>query len=233
MSQVFNLYRLQQIDSQIDQTTAGIAEIDRLLAGDEQIMLAKQQAEEHAAVLKQCRQQLKEAEFAVHEQQIKISQSEASLYGGRNRTPKELQDLQKEIVSLKKYLTVVEDHQLEKMMALEAAETDQIASQAALTQAQAAFAETSAVWFGRKDVLLHSLQRLNAERSAALTLVEPNSLTTYDNLRKRKSGVAVTSIKDGSCVVCGANIRPAELQSARAASNLVYCSTCGRILYAG
>lgn len=233
MSQVFNLYRLQQIDSQIDQTSAGIAEIDQLLAGDEPVVQAREQAEACAVVLREYRQQLKQAEFTVQEQQMKISQSEASLYGGRNRSPKELQDLQKEIVSLKKHLAVVEDTQLEKMMALESAEADHATAQSALDQAQANFTEKSAAWVGQKSMLLHSMERLQAERSAALTLVDEGSLKTYNDLRKRKSGAAVTSIRDGSCVVCGANIRPAELQATRAATSLVYCSTCGRILYAG
>jgi predicted nucleic acid-binding Zn-ribbon protein len=55
----------------------------------------------------------------------------------------------------------------------------------------------------------------------------------YENIRRRKSGVAVTRVNDGSCTLCGANIRPMELQSTRIALELVFCSSCGRILYVG
>jgi uncharacterized protein len=233
MHQAFNLFRLQQIDTQIDQTQASLAEINRLLAGDEAVRAASQSIEESGKALHQCQQNLKQMEFAVREQQIKIGQSEAALYGGRIHNPKELQDLQKEIASLKKHLATLEDQQLEAMLAVEEAETREQAAQEALSQAKASFAEKSAGWLGQKDFFLRNLDRLQAERSAALSLITNESLQTYENMRKRKNGVAVTSVKDGSCSVCGATIRPSELQAARAAQNLVYCSTCGRILSAG
>ena len=233
MNQVFLLYRIQQIDTQIDQAAASLAEVNRLLAGDETVRQARQSVEEAGLALRQSQQALKQTEFAVKEQQIKIGQSEANLYGGRIRNPKELQDLQKEITSLKKHLAVLEDQQLEAMMALEEAEARNQTAQGTLVQAQGAFAEKSSAWLGQKEHFTRTLDRLQAERDAALTLASKESLQVYEGLRKRKSGVAVTTVKEGSCSVCGANIRPAELQAARAAQDLVYCSSCGRILYAG
>ncbi len=114
MNQAFHLYRLQQIDTQIDQAEVSLAEINRLLAGDELVRQATETNEAAARALHQAQQALKQSEFAVKEQQIKIAQSEASLYSGRIRNPKELQDIQKEISSLKKYLATLEDHQLEE-----------------------------------------------------------------------------------------------------------------------
>ncbi len=122
MNQAFHLYRLQQVDIQIDQLEASLAEINRMLSGDEAIRQATQSVEKTEKALHQREQSLKETEFAVHEQQIKIGQSEASLYSGRIHNPKELQDIQKEIASLKKHLAVLEDQQLEAMLALEEAE---------------------------------------------------------------------------------------------------------------
>ncbi len=52
-------------------------------------------------------------------QKVKIEQTEATLYGGKVRNPKELQDLQNEAAALKRYLAVLEDRQLEQMIALE------------------------------------------------------------------------------------------------------------------
>ncbi len=233
MNQPFHLYRLQQIDTQIDQVNARIAEFDRLLAGDEDIRQAQHIVDEKAAILKKARQALKQAEFAVREQALKIEQSEATLYGGKVRNPKELQDLQKEVASLKKYLSELEDRQLEAMIAVEEAEGEDQQAQAALLQAQASFAEQSAGWLGQRDQLMKTIDRLQAERGAALALVEPLSLQLYNRMRQRKNGVAVTIAHEGSCALCGTNIRPAELQDARAAKDFVYCSNCGRILYAG
>ncbi len=233
MNQAFNLYRLQQIDTQIDQAEANLATINRLLAGDEAVQQATLAAESADKAVQHCRQSLKQIEFTAHEQQMKIAQSDASLYSGRIHNPKELQDIQKEIASLKKHLATLEDQQLEAMLALDDAEAQEKTAQSALTQAQAAFAEKTSGWLGQKEQFTRNLDRLHAERNAGLSLVTKESLQVYENMRKRKSGVAVTTIVDGSCSVCGGTIRPSEVQAARSAPGFVYCSSCGRILYAG
>ncbi|HEX9017955.1 MAG TPA: C4-type zinc ribbon domain-containing protein [Anaerolineaceae bacterium] len=233
MNQAFHLFRLQQIDTQLDQSAASLAELNRLLAGDETVRQALQAVETTTKTLQQAQQRLKQAEFAVHDQQMKIGQSDASLYSGRLHNPKELQDLQKDIVSLKKHLATLEDKQLEAMLAVEEAEGNSKSAQAALTSAQVSFTEKSAGWLGQKDQQLRNQERLQAERSAAITAVTRDSFTLYDSLRKKKSGVAVTTVREGACSVCGATIRPSELQAARAAQTLVFCTSCGRILYAG
>ena len=233
MNQAFHLYRLQQIDTQIDQAESSIAEVDRIMAEDATMREAQSTADEASKALHQAQQALKQAEFAVHEQQMKIGQSEASLYSGRIHNPKELQDIQKEIASLKKHLAVLEDQQLELMMALEEAEARDTAARENQARVTAAFVENSAGWTGKKEQNLRSLERLQAERGAAKSLVSPQSLRVYDALRKKKNGIAVTLPKDGSCTVCGGEIRPSEVQAARAAPNFVYCESCGRIIYAG
>lgn len=233
MNPAFHLYRLQLIDTPIDQIEASLREIEILLSSDPAVNQAQVDAEEADKFIRQARANLKQIEFAVHEQQIKIGQSEVALYGGRIRNPKELQDLQKEIASLKKHLTVLEDQQLGAMMAVEDGETGEQSTQAALNQAKANFAERSAGLLGQKDLLERNLERLQTERKTALSLPSKETLQVYEQLRKRKSGIAVTTITDGSCSVCGTTIRPSELQAARAAQVLVFCSSCGRILYAG
>lgn len=233
MNQAFHLYRLQQVDTQLDQANANLAEIHRLLSDDETVQIANAAVEEASKLSHQEKQKLKELEFSVKEQQIKINQSEANLYGGKIRNPKELQDLQKEIASLKKYLATLEDEQLEKMLLVEQHESEEASAREQQIQAQAKFAEKSAGWLGQKDQLTRSVERLKAERSTIVPPIDFENMRTYETLRKRKSGVAVTSVHDGSCVVCGANIRPMELQAARSAVELVYCTNCGRILYVG
>jgi predicted nucleic acid-binding Zn-ribbon protein len=68
--------------------------------------------------------QLKNAEAEVTAQKIKIEHADSSLYGGTVKNPKELQDLQKDIVSLKKHLTTLEERELELMLTAEKTETE-------------------------------------------------------------------------------------------------------------
>ena len=233
MNQPFHLFRLQQIDSQLSQVDHKITELDRLLAGDETIREARAALDENSKALQKAQQALKKAETSVKDQALKVEQTEATLYSGKVKNPKELQDLHKDIVSLKKHQSHLEDQQLEAMMALEEAEQRHAGSEKALNQIQASFAEKCAGWSGQRDVLIRTREKLLSERGAALSLVDADSLKAYDRLRLRKSGVAVTTVRDGACSVCGAPIRPSEVQNARAAQDFVYCTNCGRILYAG
>ena len=76
------------------------------------------------------------------------------------------------------------------------------------------------------------LERLDAERSAALSPLDPSLLTVYDGLRQQKRGLAIAAVSDGACAACGTTLTPAQLQSARSTAQLNNCPTCGRILYA-
>jgi len=189
--------------------------------------------EESEKLLHQEQQKLKSLEFSVKDQQIKINQSESTLYGGKIKNPKELQDIQKEIASLKKHLGTLEDQQLEAMLSVEQHEEIESAAKRQMIQAQAEFTEKSAGWLGQRDQLARTLERLNSERATIVPPVSAENMSVYNTTRKRKSGVAVCTAHDGSCSVCGANIRPMELQSARSAQDLVFCGSCGRILYVG
>ena len=118
MNQSAHLYLLQKLDSHLDQIQARVSEIDRLLSEDERVLAARQVADAAHRNLENARLEARNADHLVSDQKVKIEQSEASLYGGRIRNPKELQDLQKEIESLKRHLATLEDRQLETMIAL-------------------------------------------------------------------------------------------------------------------
>ncbi len=233
MNQALYLFRLQQVDSQIQQADAQLAEINRLLEGDTAVQQARQQWDVSNAALLKAKKTLKDAEEAVQKQSLKIEQSESNLYGGMVKGPKELQDLQKEIASLKKHLAQLEDVQLEAMMGYEEAEKQEKISAQGVNEAQAQFAERSAGLLGQREQFNRTRERLMAERAPALTPLNAEDLQTYDRLRQRKNGVAVSIVRNGACSVCGALIRMSEVQGARASQVVVYCNSCGRILYAG
>src|ERR1041385_8637896 len=112
MSAALGLYRLQQVDSQIDHVQARQKWIRDTLQNDASLRAATQAFTSADSKYKESSQALKLAEAEVEKQRIKIEQTESSLYGGTVRNPKELQDLQKDIVSLKKHLETLEERQL-------------------------------------------------------------------------------------------------------------------------
>ncbi len=233
MNQSSQLYQLQKIDTQIDRTTTRLAEIARELAADETVRAAQQNLEAAKRAQYKVQQNLRSIEQDAQAVRIKINTSESSLYGGKIRNPKELQDIQTEIASLKKRHAALEDSQLEAMLELDEAESELKSAETALTATQATHTSQQAGLLGEQSQLQKKMDRLQVERSATLGSILPENLEIYERLRKQKRGVAVAAIEDNACAGCGTSIRPAELQSARSPDQMAYCSTCGRILFPG
>lgn len=233
MSQISILYRLQQIDSQLDNARIALHNIEIKLNDDTLIRSAQEavdQAEQkHQTELKH----LREAENKSYNTRIKIEQSEASLYGGKIQNPKELQDLQNEIASLKRLIGTLEDRELEAMMAVEEVEENLNHVNVALKEIQGNLSEQNASLAGDKSKLLAQLDRLEAERKATLAPISAADLAFYDQLRKIRNGVAVAKISSRACSACGATLTAALVQTIQSTGQLVRCPTCGRILYSG
>jgi uncharacterized protein len=130
-------------------------------------------------------------------------------------------------------LAALEDEQLEAMLAVEDAEKNLQASNLQLTETQAQAVAKQANLIGERSQIEKSNERLMAERQATVGSIQKSNLDIYEILRKQKRGIAVATISDEACTACGAELRPAEIQLARAPQQIAYCSSCSRILYAG
>lgn len=232
MSAALGLYRLQQVDSQIDLAQSRLKVIRQTLENDEVLRAANDHFAAAEGKFKDTEGLLKQSEVEVEKQRIKIQQTESSLYGGLRQTPKELQDLQKDVASLKRFLETLEERQLEAMEVDEAAEKVLQNAKADLERVKASRGDQFRDLTIESEILNKDLERLFSERSAVMKDLANQPINVYDQLRKQRRGIAVTTINDGSCASCGTNLTQSLQQSARSASQLFYCSTCGRILYA-
>ncbi len=232
MSAALGLYRLQQVDRQIDHIRSQLENIRRTLENDQELREASAQLETAQSNHHQSRHALKDAEANMEAQRIKIEHAESSLYGGKVQNPKELQDLQKDIVSLKKYLVTLEEREIEAMIKAEDAETRFQDAKTKLELLQARLGSEHKKLIADQSAYSVKLEQLADEREAALAPIEIDMLQNYENLRKQKRGVAITEVNENSCASCGAIIIASMQQSARSQKQLVYCPSCGRILYA-
>jgi predicted nucleic acid-binding Zn-ribbon protein len=232
MSAALGLYRLQQVDSQIDQIQVRLKAIQQTIENDVVLRAANEHFTTANDKHKDAEHALKVSESEVEKQQIKIQQTEASLYGGKVHNPKELQDLQKDIVSLKRHLETLEERQLEAMLAIEDTEKDLQTAKTDLERVQSNLKEQNKDLTKESETLRKDLERLNSERQAVVTDIASQALNVYDQLRKQKRGIAITTVTDNSCEACGTTLTPSQQQTARSTSQLFHCPTCGRILFA-
>jgi predicted nucleic acid-binding Zn-ribbon protein len=233
MSQVFRLFRLQQIDHQLDQGRNRLREIEAILNDDTALNQAVQRAKESEAFLEGARKILRRAEESVNTQRIKIEQTDATLYGGKVRNPKELQDLQNESAALKRFLSTLEDRQLEAIIAVEEAEAAHKASSDSLVKLTGDNEAANHQLMDEQAGLVQEIRRLETERVAAISPIPKEDLALYEKLRQQRRGVAVAKINNNTCSACGSAINAALLQAARLPNQFARCDSCGRILYAG
>lgn len=230
MSSTLGLFRLQQVDSQIDRARLKLSAIQKTLENDIELKqaltkLETSQKENHHAL-----HVMKNAEAEVQAQKIKIEQAESSLYGGSVKNPKELQDLQKDVASLKKHLVTLEERELEAMVNSEAATLEYEKAKTELELLQAQRGNEHIKLIEEQTVLKNQLESLAQEREASVTPIDVKMLESYDELRKSKRGVAIAEIQDGACASCGTDLNASIQQNAR--RQFVPCPSCGRILFA-
>ena len=232
MSASFGLFRLQQIDSHIAQIETRSAKIQKTLEDNAELQSALGQVKSAEDEQRASERTQRKSEDEAQSQQIKIQQAESSLYGGAVRNPKELQDLQADIASLKKHLTMLEERELQDMLRTEAAQTAVKKAQEELNRVQARLENEHHELFEEKEVLTGELNRFQSERQAAISTIAADLLKTYEELRQQRRGVAVAEISDNACGACGTTLTAAIQQTARHSAELIRCPSCGRILYA-
>ncbi len=171
-------------------------------------------------------------EAQVHELDLKIDGLNAQLFGTAATSPKELQALEADIASVRKYRSELEDAELELIEAFEPhdavvskADTEVAALRAQqeqlvndIAQAQTAIDQQAA-------------DRLAARQALAASL-DPQLVALYEKIRANNKGIAVARLEHGTCQACRLKISAVELDRIKHLSSdvLVQCEECSTIL---
>lgn len=233
MSQTFKLYRLQQLDSQLDSYRMRVEEIDSKLKDTKALKAAELKARNSKERLEEIQKALKQAEQNVKMQLVKIEQTEATLYGGSVRNPKELQDLQNEAIALKRYLDVLEERQLESMLHEEDAQEEYRKASQELDRVTTKSSLDNKDLIEEKDTLLKDIARVENERQTVANSIPTEDRQLYENLRTIRRGIAVARVSDNFCSACGSTLSASLLYQAKSPNTITRCDSCGRILFVG
>jgi predicted nucleic acid-binding Zn-ribbon protein len=233
MSDIFPLYRLQQLDIQVEQALARQHKIETILKNDSTLLKAEEEERQTLAEARKAQRETKTLEAEAEAIKTKIATNAASLYGGKVRNPKELQDLQQESLSLQRQVSMVEEKLLDSMIITEELESKHQAALRHLEDVQSQTVQKTSLLRGEFGTLDDSLSRLAHERDSMIPSIDPEMVTHYENLRKKKGGIAVSRIENNTCASCGARLNAALIHQVRTEPRLNHCDGCGRILYAG
>lgn len=229
-SQAEALYALQKIDVTLQKNRKRLAEIDTLLTNNEQVKQAQHLVNQVNTSLTPRRTKAKDLELELQTAQQKHKTSEDRLYSGLVKNPKELQDLQNEIASLKNRIGIIEEHLLEAMMLVEESAEALAQAEANLQMAIKASEQQNRELVAEKKQLSQTIETLNTQRGTALQGITPDSLKSYETLRPKKANQPVAILRNCSCTSCGIEQTKFVEEAVRKGKELVMCLGCGRIL---
>ncbi len=232
MNQAEALYRLQEVDLNLARAQKRLQELSAVLGNKEAIATAQGQVAQAQQKLAPLQTRARNLELEIQSNTQKVRATEEQLYSGRVKNPKELQDMQQEIQSLKKRNQELEDNLLEAMVVVEGAETILAETMTELQDVKVAWESEHGQLLDEAAQLESQLAQLKQQREHALTAVTAENQKLYDSLRARKHNQPIAALRGDSCAMCGVEQTLAVSRSVRQAQELVYCVSCGRILVA-
>ncbi|MBI5931377.1 MAG: hypothetical protein HY862_18865 [Chloroflexi bacterium] len=224
------LYTLQTYELAVDHARTRLAAIEAALTGDEDLKSAQAAHEISEAAVQQCQTTIKNLEEDLKRLQLKIAEVDELLYGGSIRNPKELQERQDEVNSLRNRATDIESHIQELMADLENLRATHRTHQEVLTAAISQRDKNHAELIIEQDQLNTQVKNNLRKRKTILEEVPETIYKQYQVLRKKKHGQAVALMQNSQCNACGIEQTWAHAQHVHENDELVYCEGCGRIL---
>ncbi len=233
MTQAEILYRLQGIELNILQSQKRLTEIAAALADNQAVVAAQAQLTTAQKILTPLQTKVRNLELEIQSNTDKIKQTDETLYSGRVRNPKELQDMQQEIQSLKGRNSELEDSLLEVMLLAESAEADVAQCQANLDEARRAGEADHQHLIEEQNHLKAELVTQRQKREHILPEIAADFLQSYNALKPRKNNQPVALLLNDSCSFCRVEQEMSIIAEVRKGQKLITCSSCGRILAHG
>jgi uncharacterized protein len=224
------LEELQQVDLEAHEVKT---ELDALPARrteiEGRIVEARKAYDDEKARIEGNERERRQLESLLAMERDKVKKWEGRL--GEIRTPREYAALSREIDIAKK----TNDGQAEqiKELAAQAGEIQKALdarSDALAEREESAQAELKAL-DERRAAGEEKLRQLETRRVDAAKLVDPGLLAKYENIKRRRAGIAVAPVVGMTCKGCHRNIPPQLAITLQRANSIETCPNCHRIIY--
>jgi predicted nucleic acid-binding Zn-ribbon protein len=224
------LEELQQIDLEANEVQAELGALPgRRAAAETAVSVARKAWEEGKTRLEGNERERRQLESLLGMERDKVKKWEGRL--GEIKTPREYAALSREIDIAKK----TNEGQSEQIRELTAAagelrkgvdaREEELGEREAAAQAEVEEIEK------HKAAADEKLRSLETRRAAAVKLVDPGLLAKYENIKRRRAGVAIAPVVGNACNGCHRNIPPQLAITLQRANSIETCPNCHRIIY--
>jgi uncharacterized protein len=231
-NETMRLWRLAQLDNRLTDVRKRAAGLDvgQKLAAEVKALEAK--VAEVDGAYHALSGESKDLELANKGIEDKLKRIDKELYGGKVVSPKEVQNLEKEIETQKKQRGRNDDRLLELMELIPPGEETAKKWTRALDQRRKMLAAKQAEAKSERAALEAEYKELGAKRPELAKIVGPSLLAKYDSIRQKHGGIGMVEVdvKRTVCTGCGTHLPERTIQSLKD-GKVVTCETCHRLLY--
>lgn len=229
MSLAGQLYKLQQLDLELQKKQQELSDIENQLSDNKAMFAAESKLASQKGELEDARKEQKSSEWELEDLQEKVRQVDSKLYGGKTKDPKELVNLEKEAKALKSQIRTKEDTLLGLMSQAEEAETKVKTTAEQVERFKREWEQRQETFGPRKGESQIALAELKGERNRLAEQIDSEAFNIYERIRLAR-GQAVVKVERGRCLGCHITVPTSQWQKARA-GELIQCNNCSRILY--
>jgi predicted nucleic acid-binding Zn-ribbon protein len=231
MSLAGQLYKLQQVDLELQRKQQELTEVENRLSDNNALVTAESKLVSQKEQLEDVRKKQKSAEWELEDLQGKAKQIDSKLYGGITKDPKELVNLEKEVKGLKSQIRMKEDALLGFMSQVEEIETKVKTTAEGLERLRREWEQQQETLGPRKSEIETVLVKLREDHDGLAQQIDSEAFNIYEGI-KLKKGQAVVKVERGRCLGCHITVPTSQWQKAKA-GDLIQCNNCSRILYLG
>ena len=230
--QAQRLYELQVVDLETDDRTRRLEQVEAALGESEALIASRAALQEVVDHLHGQAAVMRDLEWKSDDLESKIKEFEGKLYGGTVKSSKELGNIQREVDMLKAAKRKDEDQELDIMSDIEASQERRREREQELAAVEAQWRQDQSALQNEREELLKRIEECRRSREAIAATIEQRHLVVYEKLRADRKGRAVARVEQNVCQGCRITLPTTEVQRARTSAELVFCSSCGRILWA-
>ena len=227
------ILELQLLDNEIMQANTklkSLPEVEQLLHIDKRIITATDEVATVKQEADQISLELRRGEVDVETVTDRIKKDEARLASG-NATPKELEQTQHEIQTLKKRQLALEEIELEIMVRSEAVTERSKVLSTDLASLETLKAEINQRLTAATNEINSLITIKQKDRQEVAVKIEKALLDLYEKIRS-SSGIGAASLVGNKCNGCNLAINAVEMQRIKTlpADEVLRCEECRRIL---
>lgn len=226
------LWQLHLIDAQLHEIRRRAAALDAGKQIQAELATLSSEFEAKSGHAKTLHAEQTDLELSQKSIDEKLKKIDRELYGGKVVNPREVENLQKEIVVLKSQRSEMDGRILELWEATPPAQQAVEEVQKRIDAKKRDLAEYQKKALQVKAELETQFKERSAQRPIAAKEVPPALLARYEAIRQKHGGIGMARVnKKSGCEACGTNIPTKNVETAKE-GKLVTCESCHRILYA-